>query len=228
MKDNFAIKNILEDRLPFWNELKQTERDLLMDNAVKQQFNKNTIINREFEGCQGAMVLLSGQLRVYIVSEEGREVTLYRLRDGENCVLSAACLLEAITFDVIIQATEDSDMVVIPTNVLNLIIEKNPYVELFLTKTANERFADVMWTMQQILFMGADKRVAHFLFDEIEKSESENSMILEYTHDEIARYIGSAREVVTRILKYFADEDVVILKRGKIEITDFEKLKAYL
>lgn len=171
------------------------------------------------------MILLSGQLRTYIVSEEGREVTLYRLRAGENCVLSAACLLDAITFEVIIQAAEDSDMLVIPTNILNKIIERNPVVELFLTRTANERFTDVMWTMQQILFMGADKRVAHFLWEEIKKSDTK---ILSYTHDEIARYIGSAREVVTRILKYFADEGVVALKRGKVEITDFEKLKSYL
>lgn len=139
--------------------------------------------------------------------------------------MSAACLLDAITFEVIIQAAENSDMLVIPTNTLNKIIERNPVVELFLTRTANERFTDVMWTMQQILFMGADKRVAHFLWEEIKKSDTK---ILSYTHDEIARYIGSAREVVTRILKYFADEGVVALKRGKVEIIDFEKLKSYL
>lgn len=225
MENNFDIKEIIESRLPFWEDLSLPDRDLILSQITRQKFDKGMVVNRDFEGCQGAMILLSGQLRTYIVSEEGREVTLYRLRAGENCVLSAACLLDAITFEVIIQAAEDSDMLVIPTNILNKIIERNPVVELFLTRTANERFTDVMWTMQQILFMGADKRVAHFLWEEIKKSDTK---ILSYTHDEIARYIGSAREVVTRILKYFADEGVVALKRGRVEVTDFKKLKSYL
>ncbi|MDY2960038.1 MAG: Crp/Fnr family transcriptional regulator [Hornefia sp.] len=226
--NNFSIEEILEGRLPFWNSLDAEDKSLILSGTVKEHFDKGDIINRNFEGCRGTMMLLSGQIRVYIVSEEGREVTLYRLRAGENCVLSAACLLESIVFDVIIQSVEGSEMLVIPTSVLNRIIEKNPAVELFLAKTANERFSEVMWTMQQILFMGADRRVAAFLWEELKKSNGDGTNVLAYTHDEIAKYIGSAREVVTRILKYFADEEAVTLRRGKIEITDIEKLKKYL
>lgn len=167
----------------------------------------------------------SGQIRVYIISEEGRIVTLYRLHAGEVCVLSASCLLDSIVFDVVIEAAEDTDVTLIPATVLHQLAQKNPYVELFLAKTANERFSDVMWTMQQILFMGADKRVAIFLWDEISKT---GKATITYTHDEVARYIGSAREVVTRILKYFAEDGVVKLSRGKIEILDKDKLKSYV
>ena len=122
MENNFDIKEIIESRLPFWEDLSLPDRDLILSQITRQKFDKGMVVNRDFEGCQGAMILLSGQLRTYIVSEEGREVTLYRLRAGENCVLSAACLLDAITFEVIIQAAEDSDMLVIPTNILNKII----------------------------------------------------------------------------------------------------------
>ena len=79
--------------------------------------------------------------------------------------------------------------------------------------------------MQQILFMGIARRVAIFLVDEAVKSGRTS---IAMTHDEIARYIGSAREVVTRVLKYFSDEGVVALSRGKITILDLEKLKRYM
>lgn len=96
---------------------------------------------------------------------------------------------------------------------------------LYLQKQANERFSDVIWTMQQILFMGVDQRIAIFLWDEIAKIKQTT---LTYTHDEVARLIGSAREVVTRILKYFVQEGVLRLSRGKIEVIDKDKLKTYL
>ena len=82
-----------------------------------------------------------------------------------------------------------------------------------------------MWTMQQILFLKIDQRVARFLWDEmVQKS----SMTLSITHDEIARYIGSAREVVTKVLKYMVKEQVLELKRGTIILIDKEKLRDYM
>lgn len=216
---------LLQKILPFWDKLIESEKELLSNNCRTEKFQKGNIINRTDEGCRGAIILHSGQIRVYIISDEGREVTLYRLRVGDICVLSASCLLDSIVFDVTIEATEDTEVTLIPAPILHQVIEKNPYAELFLVKTANERFSDVMWSMQQILFMGADKRVAIFLWDEITKA---GDMTITYTHDEVARFIGSAREVVTRILKYFADDGVVKLSRGKIEIINKDKLKSYL
>ena len=105
------------------------------------------------------------------------------------------------------------------------IMEENPYVGLYMYQQATERFSEVMWTMQQILFMAIDKRVAIYLWDE---SISRGQITIKTTHDEIARNIGSAREVVTKVLNYFAEEGVVTLGRGRIEIADKEKLKTYL
>jgi CRP/FNR family transcriptional regulator len=113
----------------------------------------------------------------------------------------------------------------IPAFVLSPLMKKNPKIEAYLYKTATERFADVVWTMQQILFLSTDKRVAIFLWDEISRT---GQTTLSVTHDEIARYIGSAREVVTKVLKYFAEEGIVILSRGKIKIKDQSLLKKYL
>ena len=215
----------LQEVFPFWDKLTYEEIKLITDHCQTKKFLKGDIINQTEEGCRGAIVLHNGQIRTYIISDEGREVTLYRLHANDICVLSASCLLDTIVFDVIIEAIEDTEVTLIPAPILHQVMENNPYVELFLTKAANERFSDAMWTMQQILFMGADRRVAIFLWDEIAKT---GKTTLSYTHDEVARLIGSAREVVTRILKYFANEEIVKLSRGKIEIIDKEKLKSYL
>lgn len=182
-------------------------------------------MHRSTDNCKGLMTVLSGSLRIYIVSDEGREVTLFRVFAGEMCVLSASCLMDTIAFDVLIEATEDTEVLVLPSVSLKRIMQNNPYVELFLYKTATEKFSDVMWTMQQILFKKIDQRVAEFLLAEYNNS---NSNTLAITHDEIARYIGSAREVVTKVLKYMAQCEAIELKRGKIIVRDIEKLKYLL
>ena len=161
-------------------------------------------------------------MRIYILSEEGREVTLFRIHQGETCVLSASCLIESIAFDVMMEATEDIEVLVVQTCAFFQVMGQNPDIELYLYKTATEHFSDVMWTMQQILFMRIDQRIAQFLWDEMVQK---GTTTLQITHDEIAKYIGSAREVVTKVMKYMAQEDVVALSRGRVEILDKDKLK---
>lgn len=210
---------------PFWSKLSDTEKELIGQTTYIETYNKGMLMHRTEDSCKGLMTVLTGQLRTYILSEEGREVTLFRVNAEEVCVLSASCLLDAITFDVLIEATEDTEVLVVPSAVLNQVMQQNPYVELFLYKAATEKFSDVMWTMQQILFLRIDQRVAQFLWDEMIQK---NSMTLSITHDEIARYIGSAREVVTKVLKYMVKENVLELKRGTIIILDKEKLRGYM
>ena len=140
-------------------------------------------------------------------------------------MLSASCLIDSIAFDVIIEATEDTEVLVVQTCAFFQVMGQNPDVELYLYKTATEHFSDVMWTMQQILFMRIDQRIAQLLWDEM---VHKNTSLLQLTHDEIAKYIGSAREVVTKVMKYLAQENVVALSRGKVEIINKERLKEYL
>lgn len=210
---------------PFWSDLTEHEKELIENSIQTENYAKGTLMHRTDNSCKGLMAVVSGQLRTYILSEEGREITLFRVKQDEVCILSASCLLDSITFDVVIEAMEDTQVVVIPTGVLNKIMEQNHSVELYMYKTATEKFSDVMWTMQQILFLKIDQRVAQFLWDEM---ISRNSFVLQVTHDEIARYIGSAREVVTKVMKYLAQENVVELKRGSVTITDKDRLRDFL
>ncbi len=215
----------LNNLFPFWSHLSDTEKDLIKNAVYTEKFNKGMLMYRTEDSCKGLMTVLSGQLRTYILSEEGREVTLFRVNAEEVCVLSASCLMDTITFDVLIEATEDTEVLVLPAATLNHVMQQNPYAELFLHRSATEKFSDVMWTMQQILFLKIDQRVAQFLWDEMVQK---NSMTLSITHDEIARYIGSAREVVTKVMKYMVKEGALELKRGTIIIMDKEKLRIYL
>lgn len=216
---------ILKSSFSFWEHLTAGEQELLSSSSMMVHYPKGATIHRSDERCAGLLLVQSGQVRTYILSDDGREVTLYRLFQGDTCILSASCVLDAVAFDVMIDAVEDTEAVLVPIGVFHQVMETNLRVELFSYKMATERFSDVMWTMQQILFMGVDRRLAIFLWDEMAKNSTEK---ISYTHDQIARYIGSAREVVSRMLKYFSQEGVISQSRGSIRILDRDKLRTYL
>lgn len=222
---NNLKKTLFAGAFPFWNKLTDDERDRLINESIEVVYNKGDSIHHSDMECKGIIVVLSGRLRIYMLSEEGREVTLFYIYAGDSCVLSASCLLETIEFEIIIEPVDDVRSIIIPTAVVHPIMENNLHMELYMYKKATERFSDVMWTIQQILFMGADKRVAIFLWDEMLRQKQQ---VLKITHDEIAKNIGSAREVVTKILKYFVRDGIIIMSRGKIKIVNKTKLQKLL
>lgn len=199
----------------FWKDLTPSQAAFLEKSARKETFPPGTLIHRADGECRGLMAVLSGSLRVYCLSEEGREVTLYRVEKREVCVLSASCLMDSLVFDVVIESLGQTKVCLLPSPALHKIEEENPLVSLYIYKNATEKFSEVLWTIQQLLFMKIDQRIANFLHDE---SLRQKSRLLSITHEEIAKEIGSVREVVTKTLKYLAEEGKVSLGRGKIEI----------
>lgn len=193
-----------------------------LENSVRAEvYPAGKLIHRSEEGCRGLMAVVSGALRVYCVSDEGREVTLYRVESDEICVLSASCLMDSIVFDVLIEAVEETRVCLIPSAVLHKVELENPLVELYIYKNATEKFSEVLWTIQQVLFMKIDQRIALALHDERLRQKSN---VLSVTHEDLAKQIGSVREVVSKTLKYMEEEGLVRLGRGKIEILDTGKL----
>ena len=212
----------IKSRLDFWDKLSESEINLLESNIVKVSYNKGFNLHSTDSEWLGVLLIKNGGLRVYILSEDGREITLYRLSPGDVCVLSASCIINSITFDVHIDAESETDAYLINIGAFSKLSNQNVYVENFAYKNTNERFSDVMWAMEQILFMSFDKRLAIFLLDEITKT---NSNELHLTQEQIAKYIGSAREVVSRMLKVFQSEGILEQSRGSIHIIDKEKLR---
>lgn len=214
---DFLIEHVL-----FWEYLSQEEKERLINGTSVVSYKKGTLVHGGNEDCIGIFLVRSGQFRTYLMSEDGREITLYRLYAGDVCILSASCVLEAITFDVYIDAEEDTEALLIDASVFRMLAEKNIYVQNFGYRITTGNFSDVMWAMQQILFMGADKRLAIFLIDETSKNGTDT---VKMTHEQIARLMGSAREVVSRMLKYFEEENMVALSRGEVRITNRKKLR---
>ncbi|MEG1886968.1 MAG: Crp/Fnr family transcriptional regulator [Oscillospiraceae bacterium] len=207
----------------FWNKIADNQRELLCNNTVAVSYGKGQNVHGASGECTGAIFVKSGSLRAYMLSEEGREITLYRLYPGDVCMLSASCVLKSITFDVFVEADENTEGYLINPKIFSALAEENVYVENFAMRTANERFSDVMWTMQQILFMSFDKRLAIFLIDELAKTGGDT---ISLTQEHIAKYMGSAREVVSRMLKYFSSEKLVAVSRGGIKVLDKKRLQA--
>lgn len=210
---------------PFWNELKKDDKKFVLDHIFPVHYEKGNSIHSGSMDCIGVLLIRKGDLRVYILSDEGKEVTLYRLSDGDICILSASCILKNITFDVYIDAESDCDLLVIESKFYQQLCSNNIYAENFTQKIVIDRFSDVMWAMEQILFMSFDKRLAIFLSDEAARTGTD---VIELTHEQIAKYIGSAREVVSRMLKYFQEEGIVELSRGGVKIIDKKKLKTLI
>ena len=207
------IEHEFEAHLPFWPHLTADQRALLVSGTSRRSFRAGENVHGRTGDCTGILLVLSGELRSYFLSEDGREVTLYRLLPGSLCILSASCVLETITFDVSIDAEVDTELLVVRADVFNRLTKENIYMDRDVHKEAVARFSDVMWTMQQVLFMKLDRRLAIFLAEEVLDRGTDT---LRMTHDQIARHVGSAREVITRMLKYFAAEGLVELGRGTV------------
>ncbi len=216
-----AFETVYADGFPFWNSISADEREYICRNSVAASYKKGTTIHDGTE-CSGVFFVRSGCLRVYIMSEEGKAVTLYRLHAGDMCMLAASCVLQAVTFDVFIDVEEDSDCYIVGGKAFADVSDRNPDVKIFALELAVSRFSDVMWVMQQILFMSMDRRLAIFLSDECTRTGSD---VINLTQEQIAKYMGSAREVVSRTMKYFSSEGIVEASRKGVKILDKKRLR---
>ena len=215
-------QELFANTFPFWAKMSDSDKDLFLRSSQSVKFKKGTNVHNGNE-CTGVILIKSGSLRLYILSEDGKEITLYRLFPGDMCMLSASCVLETVTFDVFVDSEENSDCVVLGGCAYEDVSRRMTDAKIFALETALSRFSDVMWVMQQILFMSMDKRLAIFLLDEASKNGTDT---VKLTHEQIAKYMGSAREVVSRMLKYFVSEGIVETSRGGIRILDKKRLRS--
>ncbi len=205
----------------FWEQLTPAQQQTLCAATHPLHCDKGENVHGT-GGCTGVLVIQSGCLRGYLLSEEGREITLFRAYPGEVVFLSAPCAMRQITLEVMIDAEEETDLLVIDGSAYASVTSENVYAENFSLRAVTARLSDAIWVMEQIMFMRFDRRLAAFLLDEMDKSGHPQ---LKMTHDQIARYMGTAREVVSRMLRYFTSEGIVRQSRGTIELLDRKKLE---
>lgn len=206
---------------PFWDKLPDDDRSAIEASAFKRTFRKGSVLHRGNDECMGLLLLCSGQIRAYTSSPEGKEITLYRLLERDICLLSASCIIKSISFDVTLSAEKDTEVIIVAADLYKRLMQKSALLANYTNEIMASRFSDVMWLIEQIMWKSFDKRLAAFL---IEESNIEESLTLKMTHEVIGNHLGSPREVVTRMLKYFADEGLVTLSRGTVTVKDFQRL----
>jgi CRP/FNR family transcriptional regulator len=211
-----------QDYFPIWNKLNINQQNKMLRALHSQKIKKGTVIHNGSMECTGLLLVKSGQMRAYILSDEGREITIYRLFDRDMCLFSAYCMMRSIQFEVIIEAEKDTELWVIQSETYKSIMEESADLANYTNELMATRFSDVMWLIEQIMWKSLDKRVAEFLLEEAVIDESKE---LKITHETIANHLGSHREVITRMLNYFQSEGMVKLSRGTVTILDEEKLK---
>jgi len=217
-----ADKAYLSRHLSFWSGLTRTQQEQTAQNAVAVSYPKGRRILGGTGECLGLILIREGQLRAFITSSSGKEISLYRLLTYDVCILSVSCMIKNMNFDINVEVEKDCSAIVIPTPFFNELSENNLSVKNFSLELVSARFSEVMWVFDQYVFGSAAQRLAGFL---LEQSRLEQSDTLKVTHEFIANDLGTAREVITRLLKHFARDGLVTLSRGEITISDYDKLE---
>ena len=210
-----------QDYFPIWNKLSTNQQMRLCSNLLLRSVPRGTVLHNGETNCTGLLLIKSGQLRAYILSEEGREITLYRLFERDICLLSASCIMNSIQFTITVEAEKDTDFWLIPAEAYQQLMEESAPVANFTNELMASRFSEVIWLMEQIMWKSMDTRVAAVL---LEEAAIENSDELKITHESIANHLGSHREVITRLLRFLQNEGMVKLSRGTVKLLDEAKL----
>ena len=207
----------LAEYFPIWEQLTAEQQQRIESVIEYRTVKKGTHIQDSSAECLGVVIVRTGQLRAYILSEDGREITISRLFEYDVSLLSASCVMPDLQFNVMIEAEKDSEFWSIPACLFKNLVDESLAVSNYARTLLSSNFSEVMWLMEQIMWKSFDKRLAAFL---LEESNLENSLTLKLTHERIANHMGTAREVVTRMLRYFQSEGMVALTRGTVQITD--------
>ena len=212
----------LKEYFPIWNKLTAAQQQKLEISGTLKQIKAGTLLQGGGEECSGLYLVCSGLLRAYILSEQGREITISRLFERDICLFSASCMFQSLQFDVAIEAEKDSELLLIPSSVYRKLMDTSLPIANYTNELMASHFSEAMWLIEQIMWKSFDRRLAAFL---VEESAVEQTDILKITHERIAAHLGTAREVVTRMLRYFQSEGMVCLTRGTVELTDRKKLQ---
>ena len=207
---------------PIWDKLTSEQQTRIRSMAEFRRVKKGTVLHDGSANCLGLLLIRSGQLRAYMLSEEGREVTISRFFEMDICLFSASCVMPNMQFDILIEAEKDTELWVIPACLYQNMMDECIALSNYSHNLITSHFSELMWLMEQIMWKSFDRRLASFL---LEESALEGSPSLKLTHEKIANHMGTAREVVTRMLRYFQSEGMVRLTRGTVELADEAALR---
>ncbi len=215
------IRHLLERSFPFWESLSENQKEEMISGVTRTECPKKTRLHFGGGECAGVQIIENGRARVFITSPNGGDITLFRLLDGDVSILSAACMLNGMDVELDMEMETDCVICTVPKKVYRKLYEESGAVKDYTMEMISEKFSDIMWLFNQYVFSNVASRLAAAL---LEHRALEHSDELAITHEMLARDAGTAREVVTRLLKQFQADGLVKLTRGKVEITDAKGL----
>ena len=211
-----AIHHELENAFPFIKALERDERQQLFSQCRHSVIPAGTIIMNEDIKCSGVSLIVNGLVRIYKLSDEGREITLYRIGRGETCVLTVACLLGSGTIPYPVSAVTEHDtlMFIVPLELFRRLFQNSEPARSFVFSAMAAKFYAVLGLVENITF----KRTNERLLDLLISKTGGGAYPLYATHEAIAAELGTAREVVSRLLKEFEQAGMLRLQRGKVTL----------
>lgn len=205
---------------PFWTELDaQAQKDLLTC-GHKVCLSADEFICLEGDFCQHLPLVFSGSVRVYKIGGTGREITLYHLVKGDSCIMTASCIMSQKEFPAFAITETEVEAFTIPANNLREWVEHNPIWQDYIFGLLSQRLASVIEIVEEVAFGRMDCRIASYLL----KIGDRNPDTISITHEEISQELGTSREVVSRILKTFEQQQLLSRSRGKIQLKNKVKL----
>ena len=206
---------------PIWNRMSDEHRNRIMQVIDLKKIKQGTVVHDGSPDCLGMLLVKSGQLRAYLLNDEGREITICRFFEMDICLFTAAGVMPNMQFDIFIEAEKDTEIWIIPACLYKNLMHESLVMANYAHDLITNHFSELMWLMEQIMWRSFDKRLAKVLLEESALEESDS---LKITHEKIANHMGTAREVVTRMLRYFQSEDMIRLTRGTVDIRDKKRL----
>lgn len=209
----------VDQNFPFLRLAGRDVKEEVIQHVSIKPFPAGQFICWEGDECGHLAIVLSGVVRVYKIGESGREITLYRIEKNDSCILTASCILSQIKFPALAVVEQEARAALIPAYILRKWIEHFDVWREYVFGLMSKRLADVIATIEEITFRRVDVRIAELL---LKLTEQQNYIAI--THQDIASELGTAREVVSRILKDFEREGIISLSRGAITLQNKQAL----
>ena len=214
------MANNWQQSFPHLSEINDAVINDLMNNAGTINMPANSTAFHQGDACSNYLLILSGSIKVMTRAENGREIVLYRLGDGDSCVLTTSCLFGNARYPAEGISETDVTALAIPATRFNQAIEHSKPFREFVFNSFSSHLSSLITLVEEVTFGKLDIRLARHLL----KLSTDNST-LETTHLQLATELGSAREVISRLLKDFESRGWLRLYRGSLEVLDKQSLE---
>ncbi len=199
------------DRFPFYAAMREEDKKLLRESLIRRDIPQGQILMGDNTRCNGIPMVVKGLLRLFRISEKGREMTLYRIAEGEICLLAAVCAMGDTEYHFSIEAEKDSVIANIPPDTFKELLYRSDSFRTYVFNAMAQKLILSIETIEMLIFNSIEERIMTYL-----QHHANAQGVVSVTHEKMAVELGSSREVITRQLKTMSEKGLIEMKRGQI------------